>query len=615
MSDQNDKNLNDRVEQLEKRVEELQHLLKQLDEPLIPKEQNLPEEVAKESLQSETHSREHVQPPVSPKPKPPIAPSQKPLPSRKTFQIPENMQTSEFWLNKIGIGLLLFGVVFLFKYSIDQGWITPVIRVTFGLALAIALLVVGLRIYSKRPHFSQVLLGGAIAAFYICGFSAFQLYTLISHPVAFVFMVSVTTLAFVLSLKQNEAILSLIGAIGGFGTPFLLYTESGSLPGLVGYTCLILAGTGAIYFYRGWRSLLWVSFLGGWIVFWIALSNGLPNEIHGLFGDHGSLQSGIVFAWLTFWAMPVIRKIAKANNPNRWPLPSSELSEEISEKTDKSMDRQIHILSVSTPLISLLLSMQIWSISDESWGWITMGMAFIYGLVYLKLKRLDSFTNIAQTHSLTGILLITIAFCLILDGDLLLFILAIEATVLTVIAHRFSDTILIKASHILFVIVGLWLWGRLNQTSTPATVVFNSRALTDLWVICVSFGVTLLFKTSLEKNLYRFIAHVALLGWFARELHSLPNGQGYVTIAWGIYALTLLIIGLRLNQGQLRNVAVGTLVLVVGKLFIVDLAQLKAIWRILLFLGFGGVFLIISYYFQTLWKGDSKASENSTTSM
>jgi uncharacterized membrane protein len=51
------------------------------------------------------------------------------------------------------------------------------------------------------------------------------------------------------------------------------------------------------------------------------------------------------------------------------------------------------------------------------------------------------------------------------------------------------------------------------------------------------------------------------------------------------------------------------LLVVVGKLFLLDLTKLEAIWRVLLFLGFGGVFLILSYYFRALWKSDYQASD------
>jgi len=38
---------------------------------------------------------------------------------------------------------------------------------------------------------------------------------------------------------------------------------------------------------------------------------------------------------------------------------------------------------------------------------------------------------------------------------------------------------------------------------------------------------------------------------------------------------------------------------VVVKLFLVDLAQLQAIWRILLFMGFGSVLLLVGYLIQS----------------
>ncbi|MDP8940752.1 MAG: DUF2339 domain-containing protein [Actinomycetota bacterium] len=134
----------------------------------------------------------------------------------------------EWWLNKIGIGLLLFGLAFLFKFSVDQGWLSPEVRVGFGLAVGASLIVTGLRVYEERRAFSQVLLGGGIGAFYTTGFAAYTLYALVPHALAFVFMVATTSLAFAFSIRQDQAALSMIGAAGGFGTPFLLYTETGS---------------------------------------------------------------------------------------------------------------------------------------------------------------------------------------------------------------------------------------------------------------------------------------------------------------------------------------------------------------------------------------------------
>jgi uncharacterized membrane protein len=55
----------------------------------------------------------------------------------------------------------------------------------------------------------------------------------------------------------------------------------------------------------------------------------------------------------------------------------------------------------------------------------------------------------------------------------------------------------------------------------------------------------------------------------------------------------------------------ATLFIVAGKLFLVDLEEVEALWRVLLFVGFGGLFLSLSYYLQVLWRpGHGSAQES-----
>ena len=113
----------------------------------------------------------------------------------------------------------------------------------FGLGLGGTLATIGFRVPLERRRFSQIMLGGASATWYITGFAAFQLLELVSHPVAFGFMAVVTVFTFWASVQQDEAVLALVGAVGGLSTPFMLYTETGSIPGLVSYTLVLLTGT------------------------------------------------------------------------------------------------------------------------------------------------------------------------------------------------------------------------------------------------------------------------------------------------------------------------------------------------------------------------------------
>ncbi len=596
--DGNQESLKERVERLEHVVADLRRALGQLAESLPgkgPEVQAEPRELSMPEEYSVSGAGPRQAPSLSAA-RTPQEPAKTVLPVKETSVFPEAMYKSEFWLNKIGIGLLLFGVAFLFKYSVDQGWLTEPVRVGFGLVLGLGLLVTGIRIHAKRRHFSQVLLGGAIATLYITGFASFQLYHLVSHPAAFAFMVAVTLAAFYLSFHNNEAVLSLIGTIGGLGTPFLLYTPEGSLPGLIGYTCVVLAGTAAIYLYRGWRSLLWVSAVGGCVILSVACSRDM--SVIRLF-DRWAVQSGVIFAWLVFWAIPVIREVLQAGNPGRWPDPPLDFLK------DPGLKKFVcggttHLLTLLTPLLALLFTNIIWNFPRETFGWIPLGGFLVYGLVFSVLRKLR-FEKLAYTHAVMALLLLTIAFCLLLEGKVLLLTLAAEATALHLVSQRLDDRITEICGHVLFVIVAIWLAVNLIDSSfkPEGTVIFNTQALTDLAVIAAVLGVSFVLGVETDR-LYRVAAHLALLGWFLRELSVLTNGQAYVTIAWGVYALALLVSGLRLNLDLLRNVGLGTLFLVVGKLFLVDLASLEAIWRILLFLCFGGVFLMISYYFHAL---------------
>lgn len=591
MDEQNDRSMQERIERLEAVVSELQHTVKRMEAAAgsegTKRTGKLPQSPELNPSGTDAVRGESVQ--------------QEKSRIDKFFELPESIRSGEFWLNKLGIGLVLFGIAFLFKYSIDQGWLTPSVRVLFGVLAGIGLVLSGLRISTRRRHFSQVLIGGGIAAFYITGFAAFQLLHLISHPVAFIFMVIVTLLAFILSIRQEGVVLSLIGIIGGLGTPFLLYTGAGNLPGLVGYTCLVVGGSGAIFFFRGWRSLLWTTVTGGWLVFLVTLINARSaGPISGT-GDQWALQLGILFCWLTFWGVPMAREFLRTRNPY-----SGKEPEKVSDGITRY--RYLHLMVILTPVIALVMSMEIWSLSDYTWGWIAMLMAIIYGIVSWGLSRQKLIRYLSDTHALVGAAFLTFSFYLLLHGDLLLFTLAVEAAALHFLAHRLNDRRIKAAAHLLFGIVGLWLGWRLFIGLVKGSFILNVQAVTDLWVIVLASLITIFYLTGDEKKTYFLFIHLAILGWFLRELSSIPNGQGYVTIAWGLYSVVLLILGLRLNDHWIRVTAMVTLFVVVGKLFLVDLDQLETIWRILLFLGFGGVLLTVSYYFRALWKQKYESS-------
>ncbi|MEE9441726.1 MAG: DUF2339 domain-containing protein [candidate division Zixibacteria bacterium] len=704
-----DDNFENRVVRLENAVKNLQqsvdYLLANIEIKTKPAEPHV-------SQKTEIKPQKTEQPQITPSSPESYTPHKTTLVKHTTkpFTLPEHMKTSEYWLNKVGIALIILSAIFAFKYSIDKGWITPPIRIAFGVALGAVLMFFGLKTYKKNKHFSQVLMGGGIATFYVTIFAAFQTFSLVSHPVAFACMIIVTATAYLIAIRQNESVLSIIGVFGGLGTPFLLYTGSGNIPGLTLYLSLLLTCSCTIYFFKGWRMLLFFTVLGHWIILSAVQAKGLPADFSAAVFDRWSLQSSIIFTWLMLWIPPVAREILARLKPNSWThSPLLFGGKPVSNDIQSLVKNYVHVLTVSSPLIALGLSMNLWAYSDKTWGWIMAGAAIIYGLASWILTRWKVRNSLIYTHILFGMLCFTISLSLLLEGNTLLVVLTGEAFVLFLIARRLNDRVIKVTSHILYGVLGIvvivrmllpfyeqaalsadsisnlllimatcvvayfsslrlqqriyfvfaaialdlwldvaftgnillilftseilaihfiafrwsdkialitgyvitgitasWVMIRLFVESGQGLTMLNWQAATDILFIAAIISIALkLIRDSKFCLVYLLASHIFILALLHREFSHLPNGQGFVSAVWGAYAILLIIGSLRLNNYHIRWTGLATLGLVIGKLLLIDLKQIDAIWRVLLFLGLGGVILFVSYYFQSLWKKDA----------
>ena len=509
--------------------------------------------------------------------------------------------STENWLNKVGIGLLLLGLVFLFKYSVDQGWLTPTVRLLLGVVLGIGLIFFSSRIYGEQRHLSLVLFGGGISSFFVTGFAAFQVFSLVSHPVAYAFLIAVTVFTFLVSLKQDEPILSLVGVIGGFAAPFLLYTEAGTLAGLMIYSSLLIGGACAIYLFQGWRSLLWLTVFGGWCVLGFGLISSAPFSADSAAGDRMPMQLGILFAWTVFAVVPFYREILSDRDASSHPaLFSGDHLLGLSEQQRLYRRQHLFVHFTITPLLILLFSTPIWSLPDLASGLIILAGALLYGGAALAQYRGEASKDFYPYHALAGVILFTISLAVMLDGRTLLFALTVEAVILHEIGLRFFGSETRFLAHLLSAVVLVGLIERLSTAFGGTLPFLNPDGLTALAVLAAGAFISIRSPSRTERFIYAGVVHVCLLALLYRDLIFLENSQGIVTIVWGAYAVILLVLGLIRNAALLRILGSVTLLVVVIKLLIVDLAALETIWRILLFMGFGGLFLLLSYFFKKL---------------
>jgi uncharacterized membrane protein len=164
-------------------------------------------------------------------------------------------------LVKVGVIILFFGIAFLVKYAAEHALLPIELRLLAATLAGIALLVIGWRLRSKRPAYSQALQGGGVGILYLTTFAALRLYALIPSALAFLVLVAVAALSASMAVLQNSRSLAILGASGGFLAPILTSTGSGSHVALFSYYALLNFGIAGIAWFRSWRLLNLIGFI------------------------------------------------------------------------------------------------------------------------------------------------------------------------------------------------------------------------------------------------------------------------------------------------------------------------------------------------------------------
>ena len=168
-----------------------------------------------------------------------------------------------------GIALALAGA-FLFKYSIDQGWLGPKVRCALGAALGVAMLGGGEWMRSREGRIAQSLSAAGVAVLYASLFASISLYEFIDPAVGFLLLAGLTAGAIVLALRQGPFV-GLLGLAGGFLTPAIVHTGHPNALVLFAYLFAIQLGSQVLMRRRGWWWPSAIAVGGGflWAAIWL----------------------------------------------------------------------------------------------------------------------------------------------------------------------------------------------------------------------------------------------------------------------------------------------------------------------------------------------------------
>ncbi len=483
-------------------------------------------------------------------------------------------------LARLGLGLLLLALVFLFRWSIDQGLIGPLARVAIGAAASSILIGIGLGLSKRRPRYARLLEGGGVAGLYMSAFAAHRLYDLVGTTEAFIQLVAVSVIAVVLAVRERAESLSVIGVIGAFAAPILIGGRLTGPPGEGGYVALVLMGVGVLYFLFGWRALLLTAAVGGWTVVLV--------DVVGIL-DHGSSRSSVIDVqlaigalWLTLLAIPLVRAYLHPDEDQTVPLLAS------------------LIPSFSAFVASRVLWDAYGNVGDDYlWAAVAGGLAAVH-LIIAWTFGVGGLGDLSRIQLIPAVVFTTAALSFAFDADFLVMALAAEGAGLILVGRRTQMAPMETTGHVFFGVVFTVAAFALFEPNLMDPAIFNSPALARLVVLGLAGMIALISKDDPDffgfhvPLVYSVGAYVGTLGWMAWELSRLLEGQAWVTAAWGVFGVVLVLAGS--TERIVRQAGLAAILLAVGKLFIVDLAAVAPVWRMLLFAGFGLVLLAIGYW-------------------
>lgn len=190
------------------------------------------------------------------------------------------------WVGGLALGL---SVVFLFRYAVDQGWLTPLARVVMGLIFGGLMLSAGewvrarpvkaLERAIKTDFIPPILTGTGVFAVFVSLYAAHALYGLLGPTTGFVALGLTAYSGLALSLRHG-ALVGLIGLVAGYLVPGLVSApESAALP-LFLYLFVLSAGCLAVMHWRRWWAFAYLTIAGAylWPALYMLMDFGLADQ-------------------------------------------------------------------------------------------------------------------------------------------------------------------------------------------------------------------------------------------------------------------------------------------------------------------------------------------------
>ncbi len=538
-------------------------------------------------------------------------------------------------LGVVGIVSILFGVGYFLQYAFEKDWITPAGRVMIGLGGGVLFVVLGELVRKSQEKYSYMLSSAGLGLLYLSTYAAYGYYGLVSAGTSFLFMTAVTAFGVVLSLWTNSMILASLTTAMGFLVPYLFGLKAASDLGYFIYTLSLNIGILSVAFFKKWRQLTALGFIGTILHF---------TSWHSLYYTEEKLAIAIyalVVFYLIYLAVSIFNKFIAG------------------EKSDRD---DLIMLTLNPAWFFAQLYYLLQPGGDTKLALVAVGMSAVYIAIAYAFKV---YRNDDQTFALflgaIGAVFLTIAIPLQFEQNTIAIAWAVEAVLIAILGAVTRNDGMKKASLVIFAIAlcRFFIFDNFGSSQDLSTwiPIFNKTFFTYLilifsgTIIAYLFGqlmgeeyrsdvrvvailwtvVNLLIFTSITGEIGRYFdkAHFNLSNQISEEMKRLPppdplsqNNPSYeynypqetlntnaeytaisnqknasISVFWMFYAIVLVAIGIVLQYSFLRKSALILFGITIIKVFLFDLSGLETPYRIFSFMVLGVILLTVSYLY------------------
>jgi hypothetical protein len=474
-------------------------------------------------------------------------------------------QIGRFGLAWLGNVVLLFGIIFLIQFLMGQGQrYLPLIT---GYTASLSIFFLAGYLKKTNSHLSFIFKIHAHVLFY---YATLHLHFFSPNPVlpgktvAVILLLMLVAVQVYISVRDKSQAIAALSVI--FGLTTAISTDTTHLMLLL----VTLTAAGAVYFYYRfhWSFLLLATIFLTYITFILWLF-GNPFMGHPMQMISGQ-QNGVLYLFGLGSCFSFISLFRK--------------------KDASSDDFLISVIIINGILFTLLLSLVVLRFFSTNYV-VLFAVITVFCLVFSTILHSESDWNFASAFfALYGFMAMSISLYGLFGFPRVYLLLSVQSLLVVSMALWFGNRLIVVMNSLLFLTILIIYM----LSSKPVNGVNFSFALISLLSArIINWKKSRLqIKTDLLRNTYMIEGFFMIL--FAL-FHAIP--RQFVTFSWTIAAMLYFLISLLLKNVKYRYMALGTLICAAVYLFIVDLARIELIYRVLALLFLAVLSIGISIYY------------------